>query len=180
MENSQQVNSVENKGSSLGMLSGILFIVLGIFCVCYPILASVSIDIVIGISLLIGAIFAMFQMPQGVGAWKKLFYIILLMIYAFAGLILLMNPFEGTQALMVFFGFIFLSEGIFSLVYWNKLREFGHGSLILINAIISIILSVLILFNINMGIWFIGVLVGINFMFVGFSLVFSAPEESKV
>lgn len=177
MEENQN-NFARIKQGGYVTLAGILFVVLGLFCVCYPILASISIDIVVGISLLAGAIFALFQMPWSGGLWGKFFYVVLMLMYAVAGILLLANPFAGTEALMLFFGFMFLAEGIVSIIYWNRLRELSGGFMVMINAIVCVILSILILFNVDMGIWFVGVLVGINFIFVGFSLLLSSPGES--
>ena len=172
MRNSIFKNFCVGENSACGTLAGIFFVLLGVFCMSYPILASISVDIVIGASLFIGGVLACLRTPVRFGRWNKFFYTTLAALYALLGAALIWNPFEGTQALMILFGTAFLVEGVVALVYWNKLRESAAGVPVLMKALVSILLSVLVLFNIEMGIWFIGVLVGVNFVFVGFEVLF--------
>lgn len=154
---------------------GSILALAGLFCLIYPIATSISVDIVVGACLFVGAIFALFQTPQEDSAWGKAMYFVLAILYAIAGFFMMANPLEGTIALTLAVGAVFVAQSIFMFMYSSKAGK-SNSAMVLLNAIVTLILGLLILFNLAQGLWIIGILVGINLMFTGV-VIFTAKSE---
>jgi len=160
------------KNSSTKII-GALFAIVGIICMCYPIITSLWIEIIVGAGLVVGAMFALVEIPSEEGFWDKVYYLCLALLYAVGGIFMFINPIAGTAAIMVALGVVFLLEGILILVYWSKIQKNRRG-LLLLNGVVTLILGLLILTNINDGLWFIGTLVGIDLIFTGITMLVSS------
>ena len=161
--------------SKNGKFIGAILTIAGLLCLLYPIAASVYVDIVVGICLFVGAFFGLFQCPQGKTGWDKALYFALALLYALAGFFMIANPLEGTVALSLAIGAIFVVQGIFTFAYAAKARK---SAMLILNAIVTLILGILILSNIAEALWIIGMLVGINLLFTGLSIfTLKTPQE---
>lgn len=99
------------------------------------------------------------------------------MLYAVGGVSLLMFPVWGTVVIMIMLGAIFFAEGVIMLAYWSTLL---NAPMMLVNAIVTLVLGILVLANINDGLWFIGMLVGIDLIFRGFASFANVPAPKIV
>lgn len=155
---------------------GFLFVLLGVICIFYPVVTSLWINLMVAIGLIVGAVFAIFRIPSGDSAWDKFFSIVLAVIYFAGGLFMFQNPAEGVAAMMFALGIMFLAEGLAMLVYAFKTSGKAK-TLILINGLVAAILGILVLSNIGSGLWFIGTLVGIKFIFTGAAVLGSSRKS---
>ena len=154
---------------------GAILAVAGLLCLLYPIAASVYVDIVVGISLFVGAFFGLFQCPQCKSGRDKALYFALAVLYAAAGFFMVAHPLEGTVALSLAIGAIFVVQGLFTFAYAAKARK---SAMLIFNAIVTLILGILILSNIAGALWIIGMLVGVNLLFTGVSIfTLKTPNE---
>lgn len=158
-------------------LIGALYVLVGVLCMCYPIVSSLWVEIFIGAAFLAGGIFALFNIPSGDGFWGKAFYAAIAVLYAVGGVSLLMFPVWGTVVIMIMLGAIFFAEGVIMLAYWSTLL---NAPMMLVNAIVTLVLGILVLANINDGLWFIGMLVGIDLIFRGFASFANVPAPKIV
>ena len=60
--------------NSTAKIIGALFAIIGAVCVCYPIITSLWIEIMVGAGLIIGAVFALIEIPYERGFWDKIYY----------------------------------------------------------------------------------------------------------
>lgn len=148
---------------------GTILALAGIFCLIYPIATSISVDIVLGACLFVGAIFTLFQTPQEKTAWGKGLYFVFAILYAIAGFFMLANPLAGTVALTITIGAVFVVQSIFMFAYSGKVSH-SNSAMVLLNAVVTLILGLLILFNLAQGLWIVGILVGVNLLFTGIVL----------
>lgn len=156
--------------NSTAKIIGALFAIIGAVCICYPIITSLWIEIMVGAGLIIGAVFALIEIPYERGFWDKIYYLCLTILYATGGIFMFANPAGATAAIMIALGVIFIMEGLLIFVYWMKSQRKYRG-IMLLNGIVTFILGVLILGNIYTGLWFIGTLVGIDLIFTGITMV---------
>lgn len=156
--------------NSTAKIIGALFAIIGAVCVCYPIITSLWIEIMVGAGLIIGAVFALIEIPYERGFWDKIYYLCLTILYAAGGIFMFVNPAGATAAIMIALGVIFIMEGLLIFVYWIKSQR-KHRGIMLLNGIVTFILGVLILGNIYTGLWFIGTLVGIDLIFTGITML---------
>lgn len=158
-------------------LLSVLLILGGVLCIVFPIVASASIDIIIGVSLIFAAFFTLFQLPYAVGGWAKLVNLILVVLYLVSGAFLLKYVALGAITIATFAGAFMLVEGILSLIAWSGLRKAKGGLLLLLNGIATIIVGGILLFNPQADIALLGLLFGINLLATGIgSLGWTAAE----
>jgi uncharacterized membrane protein HdeD (DUF308 family) len=154
---------------------GILMIILGVFAIGAPAVATVAVQLALGWILMIGGI------AQGIHAFMVkgwggfLLELLSAALYLVVGILLLVNPVEGALALTIVLAVFLIVEGIFKLIMAFRVRDHRGWGWLLASGILSLILGVLIWAEWPAsGVWVIGLLVGIQLLFTGWSLVMLA------
>lgn len=175
-----------DRGWSWAVTMGILMIVLGALAIVYPVLTSVGVTYLLGV-VLAGAGLVQLVYALGVRGWRGFFWHILIAVtYGVIGVLLLTYPLGGLITLTFLLALYFLISGLFKVVISLSSREVSGWGWVLTSGILSLVLGVLIWTSWPIGsLWFIGLLVGIDLVFVGFSLaamaikVHSLEREEK-
>jgi uncharacterized membrane protein HdeD (DUF308 family) len=154
---------------------GILMIVLGVFAIATPKPATLAVQFALGWILVVGGIAEGIHafMAQG---WRgfllELFSAIL---YLVVGVLLLVNPVGGALALTIVLAVFLVVEGIFKILMALRVRDHRGWGWLLASGILSVILGLMIWAEWPAsGLWVIGLLVGIQLLFTGWSLVMLA------
>jgi uncharacterized membrane protein HdeD (DUF308 family) len=164
------------------LFEGILLAVLGLAAMIVPPLASLAVTIFLGWMFLISGIAGLFvtfwarQMP---GFWWSLFSAALAVL---AGLILIARPMQGVLTLTIVVGAYFLAEGVTTIMYALEHRRelSGRWSWLLVSGLMDILISFLVISGLpGSAEWAIGLLVGINLVLGGASLVGMALAARK-
>ena len=164
------------------LFEGILLAVLGLAAMIVPPLASLAVTIFLGWMFLISGIAGLVvtywarQMP---GFWWSLFSAALAVL---AGLVLLARPMQGVLTLTIVVGAYFLIEGVTTIMYALEHRRelSGRWSWLLVSGLMDILISFLIIAGLpGSAEWAIGLLVGINLVLGGASLVGMALAARK-
>ena len=156
------------------LFEGILLAVLGLAAMIVPPLASLAVTIFLGWMFLISGvagIFVTFWARQMPGFWWSLFSAALAIL---AGLILIAKPMQGVLTLTIVVGAYFLAEGVTTIMYaLEHRRELSERwSWLLVSGLMDILISFLIISGLpGSAEWAIGLLVGINLVLGGASLV---------
>lgn len=156
------------------LIEGIVFLVIGFAATILPQLASVTVTILLGwmfVTLGAAGIFLSVWAHQMPGLWWSL---VSAAIAIATGLILLIWPLEGTLSLTIVIGIYFLIEGIATIMYAldHKRELSGRWGWLLFAGIMDIIISAVIVLGLPVSaFWAVGVIVGINLMFGGASLI---------
>ena len=96
-------------------------------------------------------------------------------LYLGVGILLLVNPLEGALALTIVLAAFLVVEGIFKIIMAMRVRDHDGWGWLLASGILSVTLGVLIWAQWPAsGLWVIGLLVGIQLLFTGWSLVMLA------
>jgi len=156
------------------LIEGILLLVFGFAAILLPLLASLAITILLGWMFLVSGIAGLafsFWARQAPGFWWSLASAILAII---AGIILIAMPVQGTLTLTFVIGVYFLAEGVATIMY--ALQHRGRLSERWGWMLAAGVLDILVAFIIISGwpttaTWAIGLLVGINLVFGGTSLI---------
>jgi uncharacterized membrane protein HdeD (DUF308 family) len=160
----------------LFLAQGILMMVLGFLAVAEPNIATVAVGIFVGWLFFVGGIFraaSVWRSRQAPGfAWSMLTAILSIVL----GLILIVRPLAGVLTLTMVLVAFFIIEGVASIVgaieHRQHLRSWGW---VLFSGIIDLLLAFLIWDGWpSSADWAIGLLVGINMLFLGLSLVMTA------
>ena len=156
------------------LIEGILLVVLGLAAIIVPPLASLAVTIFVGWMFLISGVagLALTFWARGVpGFWWALISAVLAII---AGGVLLAQPVQGVYALTLVIGVYFVAEGVATIMYaLEHRRELSERWLwLLIAGMFDILISFMIIAGLpGSAEWAIGLLVGINLVFGGASLI---------
>ena len=130
----------------------------------------------IGVTLLVGWLFALTGVLHFVFAWRThstsgvLWELLLGFLYIVAGVYLIAHPVAGLATLTLLLVAYLLMKGIFELLQFFQLRP-RHGSgWLLADSILSLLLAILIWRSWpSSSVWAIGTLIGISMLFAGIS-----------
>lgn len=168
------MQSIVSKHWKLFLAEGIVLVLLGIGAIIVPPIAGLVITVFIGWLFLIGGIFGLLvtywarEMP---GFWWSLFSAALSIL---AGLVLIARPMEGLLTLTVVLTAFFILEGIASIMFAleHKRELSGRWGWVVAAGIFDLLIAVLIFAGLpGSAAWAIGLLVGINMVFGGSSLI---------
>jgi uncharacterized membrane protein HdeD (DUF308 family) len=147
-----------------------------------PPLASLAVTIFLGWMFLISGIAGLaltFWTRQMPGFWWSLISAALAI---FAGIVLLARPLQGVLTLTIVVGAYFLAEGVATIMYaLEHRRELSERwSWMLFSGLLDILIAALIITGLpGSAEWAIGLLVGINLLFGGASLIGVALAARK-
>jgi len=172
----RQLASTIHAHWKLFLAQGIVMMVLGVLAVALPNIATLAIEIFVGWLFFIGGIFramSVWHTRQAPGfAWALLTAVLSIVL----GLILVFRPMAGVLTLTMVLVAFFIVEGIASIIgaieHRQHLRSWGW---VLFSGVVDLLLAYLIWQGWpSSASWAIGLLVGVNMLFLGLSLVMTA------
>jgi uncharacterized membrane protein HdeD (DUF308 family) len=153
------------------MLVGVLAIVVGCIAILIPAVASVGTAIFIGWILLVagGFLFAAAFSAHSIGTViLRLIWALLTMI---VGLWLIVEPHNGTLTLTLVLGLYFIFMGVTRIAVAFAARGQENAGLVGLSGLAGLIVGILILAKFpSSADWAIGLLVGIDLIFAGWTL----------
>ena len=156
------------------LFEGILLVIFGLAAMIVPPAASLAVTIVLGWLFLISGIAGLaltFWAREMPGFWWSLISAALAVL---AGLILLAQPAQGTLTLTIVVGAYFLAEGVATIMYALEHRRelSGRWSWMLVAGLMDILIAAIIIAGLpGSALWALGLLVGINLLFGGATLI---------
>ena len=156
------------------LFEGILLAVLGLAAMILPTFASLAVTIFLGWMFLIsgiGGLIVTYWARNMPGFWWSLISAALAVL---AGGILLARPMQGVLTLTIVVGAYFLAEGVASIMYALEHRRelSSRWSWLLMGGLMDIVIAFFIIAGLpGSAEWAIGVLVGVNLMFGGATLI---------
>ena len=170
------------KSTGAVIFLSIALIILGILAIIAPAIASAFFTAMIGwITLISGGVMIVqsFRSHPVRGFWLNLIVCIL---YAIAGIYILLNLGKALLALTLAFGILFVVEGIFTIIMAFTQRAGRSMSwLVVLNGMVTMILGIMVLNRWPFSaLWLIGLYVGISLLMSGISLLVAALAARKV
>jgi uncharacterized membrane protein HdeD (DUF308 family) len=153
------------------LLLGILLVVCGTVALAYPPISSVAAVIVLGVALIVGGVSTIIT-SFWTGKWSALLLQLLVgILYVVAGMVIMDAPVESMAMLTLFIAGFFIAVGAFRAVSALVVR-FPQWGWALLNGIITLLAGVVIYKHFpEAALWVIGLLVGIEMIFNGFSWI---------
>jgi uncharacterized membrane protein HdeD (DUF308 family) len=156
----------------LFLVEGIILVVLGVAAIMLPVIATLAVALFLGWLFLISGIVGLittFMMRNAPGFWWSLLSAVLAL---GAGLVLLAWPVSGAVSLTLVLIVFFVIEGVASIMLALEHRDSGRWGWLLASGIVDLFLAGLILAGLpGTAAWALGLLVGINMIFGGASLI---------
>lgn len=152
---------------------GALLLLLGAVAIIVPPIASLASTIFVGWILIFAGVFLIAVAFSRSGAWQVISAVIWGLLTAGVGIyIAIANPERGVLALTLVLCIYFIIVGATRI--WIAFRERGTpgAGVIGVNGVLSLIIGLLILAELpESAIWAIGLLVGIDLIFAGWSFI---------
>jgi uncharacterized membrane protein HdeD (DUF308 family) len=151
---------------------GALLEVMGLFSILVPIVASISVAILVGWALLVGGIVQFGHLFRRTAGWEGIWRLFLAALTAIAGLSLLLFPLTGTITItFVLVVWLFISGATRIGAWWSVRHAPGTWPLGA-NGLASVLLGALIWASLpSSAVWAIGLLVGIELVLYGMTLI---------
>jgi uncharacterized membrane protein HdeD (DUF308 family) len=162
---------------------GLLCEVTGIYSILVPIVASISVTVLVGWALLIAGVVQLGHMLRRGLAWdgNVLWRLLVGVLTIIAGAWILLAPLTGTITLTVVLVAWFWAIGVTRLLAWWRMRGADYNWLNGLNGAVSILLGIFIWVNLpSSATWAIGLLVGIDLLFAGAGLIMAAMSGRQL
>jgi uncharacterized membrane protein HdeD (DUF308 family) len=169
------------KASRWGIAFAVLSIVAGFVSLLLPRASSIGITILIGWLLMFSGLFHIVDAFHARGFGQVAWRLLVGLVYIVFGFDLAFVPLRGVITLTLVLGIMLLVLGALGIYGFIRHRRLPGTGWILFNAIISVVLGLIILWDgPSAAGWVIGTLVGIQLIFSGFSslMIWSALRKS--
>ena len=165
------------KNSGLMISMGVILLLMGLLVMGSPMVAGVSLALVIGVMLIIGGIG---QLVIAVKTGKGIPNIIVGVLTLFIGGYMVNNP---GAAMTIFLAAYLIISGIFEVLMSFQVKPVKGWRWTLFSGIVSVLLGIMIWSQFPLsGAWAIGILIGVRLFFSGLALLmfgFSAQGATK-
>ncbi len=179
----QRVEAALRRHSTYFLIEGIVLILLGAAAIAVPLIATLAFTIFFGWLLLISGFVGLvstFSLRPAPGFWWSLLSAILAIA---VGFLLIAKPGNGAVSLTLLLIVFFIIEGFSSIVFASEYRQkmAGRWGWMVASGVVDIILAALIFLQLpSSAFWAIGLLLGINMVFGGASLIVLALDAKKL
>ena len=170
------------KSWKLLLTAGIISAVLGAIAIIVPPLASVTITLLVGILLLVGAVAYVAEAISRGTAGHRIWSFIVAIIYVIAGVWLIVNPAEGTITLTWVLAIFFLVIGLLRILAGIAARgKVPNAGWTIVNGVLAVVIAVLVIADLpSSAAWAIGLLVGIQLLFDGIMMITAGMAAKKI
>ena len=159
---------------------GIVLIVAGLAAIAFPFLSTIAAKIMLGWLFLIGGVVMILHAFNAPG-WKGFIWeLVIGILYLVAGAYLSFFPLTGLVTLAILLAALFLAEGVAEIIMAFQVRPHEGWVWLLLSGIAALAVGVMIGMDLpGSATWALGLLVGINLLFSGWSYVFLALAGRK-
>ena len=158
----------------LFLTEGIVLIILGTLALLVPAVASVAAAIVFGWVLLLSGVVGLIATFRAQGSPGFTWSLISALLGIAAGILLLTMPVQGALTLTAVLIAFLLVEGVATVLFALEHRKGSSGrwSWVLASGVVDLVLGIILLAGLpGTAVWALGLLIGINMIFGGVSLV---------
>lgn len=184
-----QVHELLRQGKGLILFEGVVCLLGGAFAVIFPFIASVGLELMIGILAVMIGVLGLLRSVAG-GTEHRVATAISALLIGVLGVLLLLWPFEGLEALTLLLGIVSLIRGIADLTGFPY-RSMTSPALQVISGVAGILVAAMLFaWYPSDALWAPGLLFGIQLIFFGMMLmslwsavngaVASPPDTQKV
>jgi uncharacterized membrane protein HdeD (DUF308 family) len=154
---------------------GIVLIIVGFAAIAFPFVSTLAAKIMLGWLFLIGGVVMVIH-AFSAQAWQGFVWSLLIgILYVVAGGYLAFFPLTGLLTLAVLLVILFLAEGLFEVIMAFRVRPHDGWGFLLLSGIAALAVGVIIALDLpGSATWALGLLVGINLLFSGWSYIFLA------
>jgi|HubBroStandDraft_5_1064220.scaffolds.fasta_scaffold121022_2 uncharacterized membrane protein HdeD (DUF308 family) len=154
--------------TGLAIAWAVILIVCGIISLCLPLIAGISMALVLATLILIAGVIHLTTAPVSKGFGGYLWRTLVGIVYIIGGIWLIMHPVMGLISFTFVLGIIFVIEGIFAIIHFFAMRKTAGSTWLLFDGVVTLLLALLILYHWpSSAAWAIATIVGVNLLISG-------------
>lgn len=151
---------------------GVIMAIIGVLAIIFPVIATLTVEILIGWALVLVGIVTLFSSFRVEGTGPFFGTLLLGLLELGVGLYLLTHPALGIVTLTLLLAALFLVEGAVQLSFAFEMRGEGSWIWMLLSALVSIAVGLIIAAGLpGISIFALGLVVGINFLSTGIAYI---------
>lgn len=160
----------QHAGTATGM--GVVMLIVGFLSLAAPLVAGLSIVLIMGIMILLGGVSQLFFAFRAGSFGQGLLTLIMGLLTTVVGAYMISNPGIALATLTLVLAAWFVVEGAFEIFWALRLRPLPGWGTTMFSGMVSFLLGLMIWrqFPVS-GAWAIGILVGIKLFFSGWWLI---------
>ncbi len=173
-----QLQESIQKSSGLIIATGILLLLLGVFVMGSPLVAGLSLALMVGIMLIFGGIG---QMCFAFNAGKGLIAFVLGLLTLVIGIYMVSRPGAALASLTLFLAMYLIISGTFEVMLSFQFRPIRGWWWAMFSGVVSMLLGFMIWNQFPLsGAWAIGVLIGVRLFFNGLTILMLGLASRKL
>jgi uncharacterized membrane protein HdeD (DUF308 family) len=174
--------ATEVKESALLLIVlGFGMVVLGVLAMGAPLMTGVAVGILVGVLIIAGGLAQAFYALKAKSWGSGTLGVLLGGLSILCGILMLGHPLFGLAFLTLVLAIYFIADGIFEIAFAFKLKPLTGWGWTLVSGIVSLFLGMVIWRQWPIsGTWAVGLLVGINICFSGWSLIALGAAARRV
>ena len=169
------------KNAGLTVVIGIITVIAGLLAISSPLVAGVSITILVGAMLAISGVSQCFLAFKAGAFGRGLMVFVVGVLMTIAGVYMMNQPVAGLATLTIILMSYLLATGVLEIIVAVQLKPADGWGLQLFNGIVTLLLVIMLWRQFPLsGAWAIGVLFGIKMIFSGWAFVFIGRSVKKM
>ena len=169
------------KNAGLTIVSGVILLIAGMFAIASPLVAGLSITIMVGALLAVSGIGQCFLAFKTGAFGKGLLVLIVGVLMTITCFYLMQQPVAGLATLTIILMSYLLATGILETIVAFQLKPADGWGLLLFNGMVTLLLGIMLWRQFPLsGAWAIGVLFGIKMIFSGWAFIFIGRNVKKM
>jgi len=151
---------------------GVIYLIAGFIALGSVVFATVATVLVVGIMMIISGVAEVINAFQLKSWGKFLLWVLLGLLYIFAGFVTFENPLLAAALLTLMLGFALVASGIMRVVLAFSMKEGTPWLWVVLSGLITLALGVIILLHWPVsGLYILGIFLGIDLVFAGVSWI---------
>ena len=169
------------KNAGLTVVCGVILIVAGLLAIMSPLVAGLSLTIMVGAMLAVSGIGQCFLAFRAGAFGQGLMVLIIGVLMAFAGLYMMTQPLSGLASITLILVAYLVATGLFEIIAALQIRPAQGWGWELFNGIVTLLLGVMLWRQFPLsGVWAIGILFGVKMILSGWGLIFLGRNVGKI
>ena len=169
------------KNAGLTVVIGIISVIAGLLAISSPLVAGVSITILVGAMLAVSGVSQCFLAFKAGAFGRGLMLFAVGVLMTIAGVYMMNQPVAGLATLTIILMSYLLATGVLEIIVAAQLKPADGWGLQLFNGIVTLLLGIMLWRQFPLsGAWAVGVLFGIKMIFSGWAFVFIGRNVKKL
>jgi uncharacterized membrane protein HdeD (DUF308 family) len=160
--------------------SGIAMMLVGALAIAFPFVSTLSVTFFVATLLIASGVAIALGSFAVTGTGPFFGFLLLGILNIAAGIFIFSNPFVGMVYMTAVAGLIFMLQGAHELSFAFSLRPRNGWGWQLFSGLVSIVAGIILISALmQVSLWFIGFIFGVNFLTTGLASVFVSRELNK-